>query len=170
MARRRLSEDAGADIATVNSGSIRGDRVYPAGPVTRRMLVALHPFDNVICIVAVPGRIVLEALDHGVSKFPAAAGMFPQVSGVSFTIDSGAPSDRKAVDVRVNGQPLDPAKIYTLAIPDFIFKGGDGYAMFPGGQVLVAPESGNLIVGALEKYVAAKRVIAPQVAGRIRVR
>ena len=75
------------------------------------------------------------------------------IRGVSFTIDSGAPSDRKAVDV-----------------PDFIFKGGDGYAMFPGGQVLVAPESGNLIVDALEKYVAAKRVIAPQVEGRIRVR
>jgi 2',3'-cyclic-nucleotide 2'-phosphodiesterase (5'-nucleotidase family) len=72
--------------------------------------------------------------------------------------------------VRVNGQPLDPARIYTLAIPDFIFKGGDGYTMFPGGQVLVTPEAGNLIVGALEKYVAAKRVIAPQIEGRITVR
>ncbi len=35
---------------------------------------------------------------------------------------------------------------------------------------LDAPESGNLIVGALETYVAAERGIAPQVEGRIRVR
>jgi hypothetical protein len=54
--------------------------------------------------------------------------------------------------------------------PQRMFKGGDGYTMFPGGQVVVAPEAGNLIVGALEKYVAAKRVIAPQIEGRITVR
>jgi hypothetical protein len=42
--------------------------------------------------------------------------------------------------------------------------------MFPGGQVLVTPEAGNLIVGALERYVTARREIAPRVEGRISVR
>src|SRR5882724_81390 len=32
-----IRADAGTDIAFVNSGSIRGSRVYPAGPITRRM-------------------------------------------------------------------------------------------------------------------------------------
>jgi len=165
-----IRADAGADIAIVNSGSIRGDRIYPAGPITRRTLLALHPFDNVICKVAVRGRVVIDALNTGVAKFPATAGAFPQVSGLAFAIEQRAPAGSRAVDVRVNGQPLEADKIYTLAIPDFLFKGGDGYTMFPGGQVLVTPEAGNLIIGALERYVTARREIAPRVEGRISVR
>jgi 5'-nucleotidase len=162
--------DAHADIAIVNSGSIRGDRVYPAGPIARRTIVALHPFGNVICTVAVPGRVVLEALDHGVAAFPAAAGQFPQVSGLTFVIDPAAPAGQRATDVRVAGEPLDPQRTYTVAIPDYLLKGGDGYTMFSGARVLVAPEAGDLIATALERYVAARREIAPRVEGRITVK
>jgi 5'-nucleotidase / UDP-sugar diphosphatase len=165
-----IRADAGADIAIVNAGSIRGDRVFPAGPITRRMLVSMHPFGNVVCKVQVPGRVVLDALNNGVASFPGAAGRFPQVSGVTFAIDRSAPADRKAVDVRVGGAPLDPQKTYTLAIPDYLYRGGDDYTMFPGAQVLIAPEAGDLIATALERYVAARREIAPRVEGRIAVR
>jgi 2',3'-cyclic-nucleotide 2'-phosphodiesterase (5'-nucleotidase family) len=165
-----LRADAGADIALVNSGSIRGDRIYAAGPITRRTIVSLHPLGNVICTVRVPGRVVLAALRNGVSKFPAAAGAFPQVSGLTFAIDPNAPADARVVDVRVNGTPLDPEKRYRVAIPDYIFKGGDGYTMFPGGDVLVAPEAGDLIVSALEKFIATRHEIAPAVEGRITVK
>jgi 5'-nucleotidase len=165
-----IRADSGAEIAIMNAGSIRGDRIYPAGPITRRTLLALHPFGNVICKIAVPGRVVLAALNHGVATFPAAAGAFPQVSGLRFAIDRSAPEEAKAADVRVDRQPLDLEKIYTLAIPDYMYKGGDGYTMFTGGQVLVTPEAGPLMVGALERYVAARREIAPRVEGRITVR
>src|SRR5262249_32397783 len=90
-----IRADAATDIAIVNAGSIRGDRVYPAGPITRRMLVSLHPFANVICKVAVPGRVVLAALNNGISVFPGAAGKFPQVSGLTFAIDRSAPAGRR---------------------------------------------------------------------------
>lgn len=165
-----IRADTKADVAIMNSGSIRGDRIYPAGPLRRRDLIAMLPFGNVSCTLAVPGRIVLEALNHGVSSFPASAGSFPQVSGVTFTIDRDAPASRRVVDVRVAGQALDLAKTYTLAIPDFILKGGDGYAMFAGEKVVVSPESGPLMVDELEKYVASKREIAPEIDGRITIR
>ena len=165
-----IRADAGADAAIVNSGGIRGDRIYPAGPLTRRTLVALHPFGNVVCTVRVTGRTLLAALNHGVSKLPASNGAFPQVSGLTFTIDQRAAADRRAADVRVGGAPLDLAKRYTLAIPDYILKGGDGYTMFADAEVVVAPEAGDLIGSAIEKYVAAKREIAPQVEGRITAR
>ena len=165
-----IRADAGADAAIVNSGAIRGDRIYPAGPLTRRTLVALHPFDNVVCTVRVDGRTIVAALNNGVSKFPASNGAFPQVSGLTFAIDQRAAADRRAVDVRVGGAPLDPAKRYTLAIPDYILKGGDGYTMFADTEVIVAPEAGDLVANAIEKYVGEQREIAPQVEGRITVR
>lgn len=161
--------EAQTDVALINGGSIRGDRVYPAGPITRRTVVAIHPFGNVICKLAVSGRLLLEALTSGVSKLPTAAGQFPQVSGVTMTVDANAPAATRVRDVRVNGAPLDPAKTYTLAIPDFVLKGGDNYTMFAGQRVLVGPEAGDLLVTALEKYIAAHGQIAPQVDGRIKV-
>jgi len=165
-----LRDDAKADVAIMNSGSIRGDRIYPAGPLKRRDLVAMLPFGNVTCVVAVPGRIVLDALNHGVSALPAANGWFPQISCLTMTVDASAPVGNRVRDVRVAGQPLDPAKTYTLAIPDFVLKGGDGYTMFAGQKVIVTPEAGTLMVAGLEKYVAAKGAVAPVIDHRITIR
>ena len=36
----------------------------------------------------VPGQCILDALEFGVSKHPTASGGFPQVSGISFDIDT----------------------------------------------------------------------------------
>ena len=121
-------------------------------------------------MLALPGRVVLEALNHGVSTLPAQDGRFPQVSGLTMTVDRSAPVGSRVRDVRVNGQPLDPNKIYTVAIPDFVLKQGDDYTMFAGQPIRVGPEAGDLISNALEKYVAARREIAPAVDGRIIIR
>ncbi len=39
--------------------------------------------------------------------------------------------------------------------------------MFAGQRVLIQPESGDLLVSALENYVASKKEIAPEIDGRI---
>jgi 2',3'-cyclic-nucleotide 2'-phosphodiesterase (5'-nucleotidase family) len=127
----------------------------------------MHPFGNVLCTLEASGRVMLSALEIGVSRLPVAAGQFPQVSGLTMKVDLKAPPGNRVRDVRVQGQPLDANRTYTLAIPDFVFKGGDNYTMFAGQRVLVGPEAGNLIVSALEKYVAAKGEIAPEIDGRI---
>ncbi|HUK33290.1 MAG TPA: 5'-nucleotidase C-terminal domain-containing protein, partial [Vicinamibacterales bacterium] len=87
-----LRDDVNADVGLSNAGGARGSRVYPAGPLTRRTLLSIHPFGNVTCKVAVSGRVLLEALNHGVSKLPGGAGQFPQISGVTMHVDTNAPS------------------------------------------------------------------------------
>jgi 5'-nucleotidase len=164
-----IRADADAEIAILNSGALRGDRVHRPGPLTRRTLLEIHPFGNVVCKVAVSGRIVLEALNSGVAKLPAAAGQFPQVSGLTMRVDLKAPAGDRVRDVRVHGAPLDPDRTYTVAIPDFVLRGGDEYSVFDGQRVLISPESGDLLVTALEKYVKAVREIAPTVDGRITI-
>ena len=159
--------EAAADVAIINSGGIRGDRVYPAGPLSRRTIVEMHPFGNVVCKVAVPGRVVLQALNNGVARMPATAGRFPQVSGLTMRVNAGAPFGQRVSDVRVNGAPLDPDKTYTVAIADYMLNGGDGYGMFAGYPVLISPESGELVVNALQKLVAAVREVAPATEQRI---
>jgi 5'-nucleotidase len=160
---------AKTEIALVNAGGIRGDRVFAAGPLTRRTLLEMHPFGNIVCTLAVPGRVVLQALESGVSKLPAAAGQFPQVSGLTMEVNRAAAGHR-VTRVVVDGKPLDPDRVYTIAVPDFVLKGGDQYAMFSGQRVLVGPEAGDLVANAIEKYVAASSPISPKTEGRIVIR
>jgi 5'-nucleotidase len=158
---------ARSDIAMVNGGGIRGDRVHQPGPLTRRTLIEIHPFGNVVSTLSVPGRVVTAALEHGVSRLPASAGQFPQVSGLTFRVNPEAAAGSRVSDVRVQNAPLDPNRTYTLAIPDFLLAGGDGYTMFKGQTVLVGPEAGPTMASALENYVAERREVAPEVEGRI---
>jgi len=162
-----LRENVNADVALSNAGGARGSRVYPAGPVTRRLLLSIHPFGNVACEVAVSGRVLLDALNHGVSQLPGGAGQFPQLSGVTMKVNVAAPAGRRVSDVRVNGQPIDLMKTYTVALPDYVMSGGDGYAMFQGQKVLVDAQSGDLMVLALEKYIAKRGTVSPSIEGRI---
>jgi 5'-nucleotidase / UDP-sugar diphosphatase len=164
-----MRASAGADIAILNSGGIRGDRIFAAGPLTKRSLLEMLPFGNVVCKIAAPGRVILAALNHGVSKLPASAGQFPQVSGLTMTVDANRPASDRVTNVRVADQPLDPNRTYTVALPDFLLKGGDGYSMWSGQRVLVDAETGDLMVSVLEKYVADKVNVTQTIDGRITV-
>jgi 5'-nucleotidase len=164
-----MREQADTDIAIVNAGGIRGNRVYPSGPLARRALVEIHPFGNVVTTLSVSGRVVLEALNFGTSRLPIAAGQFPQVSGLTMRVDLRAPPASRVRDVKVHGQPLDLDRLYTVAIPDFVMQGGDGYTMFNRRQVLVGPESGPLMLQALERYIVERGDIAPTIEGRITI-
>jgi 2',3'-cyclic-nucleotide 2'-phosphodiesterase (5'-nucleotidase family) len=122
----------------------------------------------VICEVAVTGRVLLQALENGASLLPdyANAGRFPQVSGLTMTVNLSLPPGRRIQNVRVGGAPLDPDRTYTLALPDFVLEGGDGYTMFGASRVLVDKENGTPIRDALEDAITGKD-IGPQIDGRI---
>lgn len=167
-----IRHDAEADVAIVNAGGIRGDRVHRPGDVTRRLLLELHPFGNVVTRIEVTGRVLMQALEHGMSRLPASAGQFPQVSGMTLRVDVGAPVGSRVKDVRINSpgdRPLDPDARYTLALPDFLLLGGDGYEMFTGQRVLISPDAGTPIAVVLERFVETWRTLSPKIEGRIRI-
>lgn len=159
-----------ADIAIANAGGVRGDRVYPAGPLSRRTLITMAPFGNVVCKVEARGHVILSALNSAVARLPASDGRFPQVSGMTMKVDQTAPAGNRVTDVRIGGRPIDLELVYTVAISDYQLKGGDGYGMFLGQRLLVGPESGPLVVTALEKYVSARGDVNPAIEGRVEMR
>lgn len=168
IADAMLAETA-AEIAILNGGSIRSNRVYPAGELTRRSLVAIHPFGGTICAVELSGDAILRALNHGVARLEEVVGRFPQVGGMRFRIDPERPPGDRVLDVMVGDAPLDPEHDYQVAIVDYVLEGGDGYAMFSEGRVLIGPEEGSLLVTALEEAVRARGEIRPRVEGRIQL-
>ncbi len=53
------------------------------------------------------------------------------MAGISAVLDHAA---GRARDVRINGQPLDPAATYRVVTNSFVAAGGDGYEVFKRGQ------------------------------------
>lgn len=85
---------------------------------------ASFPFEDPVVVVKIKGQQLLEALQNGVSKYPALDGRFPQVSNISFTFDPSRKSHDRIVGVQVGGKPLDVNQEFSLATRDFMVKGG----------------------------------------------
>jgi 5'-nucleotidase/UDP-sugar diphosphatase len=62
-----LRKRANADAAIVGGGGIRNE--IPAGIVTRGMVANAFPFDNTLCLVRISGKAIVEALEHGLSRY-----------------------------------------------------------------------------------------------------
>jgi len=156
-----------ADAAIMNGGGIRGNQLVPAGPLTRRDINALLPFLNVLVMLEVPGKVLLEVLERSVSVYPRESGGFLQVSGLSFVFDPTRPPGQRVVRVVVGGQPLDPERRYKLATNSYTAGGGDGYAMLATAKPLVFPEDGPGLAETLLEAIERAGVIAPATEGRI---
>ena len=75
-----------------------------------------------------PGRILKEVLENGVSKWPKFDGRWPLTSGVHMKFDPDRePGDRIIELLEESGQPVDMDKVYVVAVNDFIAGGKDGY-------------------------------------------
>ena len=152
----------GAELGLVNGGAIRSDSVLRPGPLTRRDVLAIHPFPDSVVSIEVTGQVLREALENGVSRSAEedGPGRFPQVSGMSYAFDVCRPAGERIVSVRVHGEPLEPQRTYTLATNSFLSGGGDGYVMFKGAKYRVAPKKGPTTQDVLRSAFAAQPLTA----------
>ena len=138
----------GTQTALIGAGSVRTN--LEAGEVTYKDVVDILPYCNEVIMTEVSGRMLLDALEFGVSFLPNRSGAFPQVSGITFRVNKDIESsvrldekkqfisvdgEYRVSDVKIDGKDLDPDAIYTLAITSYLFTGGDGYTMFGDGNI-----------------------------------
>jgi 5'-nucleotidase len=126
---------------------------YAAGPphdIVLGDIFTVLPFGNILNTRTVTGAQLWLALENGVRAIQpsgtGADGRFPQISGFEFSfrhdVASGCTGPTTCVVNRVqsvalsDGTPI-PNSIsatYTMALPNFVNLGGDGYYMFNDGQ------------------------------------
>lgn len=106
MARQKL--DAKVDAAFMNAGGIRLPDL-PAGAVTRGKVYELMPFDNLMVLLKVKGRLLKEYLD----TLAANDGVIE--SGITMQI-----TNKAAQQVVVGGNPLDLNAEYTIVHSDYV--------------------------------------------------
>jgi 2',3'-cyclic-nucleotide 2'-phosphodiesterase (5'-nucleotidase family) len=160
-----------ADVAIMNGGGIRAGKVYPAGtPVTRRDVLAELPFGNLLVVLAVKGSDLREAIENGLSRLPAIAGRFPQVSGMRVEYDPQRPAGSRVVSIEVGGAPLDPGRIYKVATNDFLARGGDGYTSLTHNAPAVPPSDSPRLSNEVMVYLREMGGVRTSVDGRMHAR
>ena len=175
------------DFALLNGGGIRDS--FPAksyipadttlvrtgtGPldVTLGDALTVFPFGNQIATTVVTGANLWTALENGVGGSYPADGRFPNISGLKFSFDASKAIGSRIVEVtKLDGTPIaKDDKEYTLATPDFIVYGGDGYVnVFTPSKAKVQGALLDLFVDALKADLAAGKVTkVPTADGRIK--
>ena len=130
-----------ADIAICNGGGIRAN--IKAGEINFGDVLDVAPFSNLMCIIEMPGQTILDALEFGAKLLPVKSGAFLHTAGLTYKVNTSIPTsvifgehgeflgvkgERRVYDVFVNGEKLDPEKIYKVAGTDYTLRaGGDGY-------------------------------------------
>ena len=154
----------GIEVALQNGGGVRAG--IDAGPVTMGEVLTVLPFQNTLSTFQVPGSVLLNALEHGVSQAEEGAGRFPQVAGVTFSFDTSQPVGQRVREVVVGGAPLEPGRMYGVVSNNYVRNGGDGYAMFVAAQD--AYDFGPDVADVLAEYMIRNGPYTPYRDGRIR--
>lgn len=154
-----------ADCCIMASGTIRGDQIYPPGILKLKDIMNCFPFEDPVVVLKLPGKAILDALENGVSLYPALEGRFPQVSNIIFSFDPKQPVGKRVKDVQIGSEPLDITREYVLATRDYMARGKDGYtSLLPkskGGpaEVIVSEENGLLIPTIIRQYFLSLKVL-----------
>lgn len=172
-------------VAITNGGGIRA--AIKVGDVTKKDIKTVLPFGNTIEVIYVTGNELLEALEASTFCVPESIGGFPQVSGISYTISTGAVYDANAetypastyygpksinrVTINsINGKDFKANDTYAVVTNNFSAAGGDTYYAFKAATAKF--DTGVPLDEAVMEYVTTelKGVIGEQYAapqGRI---
>lgn len=136
-----------------NDGGLRAP--IGAGPISVAEIFELMPFENFMAILEFTGHQV----DSLAQQIAATDG--EPVSGLRFVIRDG-----RAVDILIDGSPLDRNARYRLVSADFLANGGGGW---PQLWTPISREDLPILVrDAIEQYVREAGTVDPVLDGRIR--
>lgn len=144
------------DIAVTNNGGLRVP--IPEGPITVGALFELMPFENALVLLTLSGTQV-DSLAGQIARIGG-----EPVAGLTFAIEE--PS-RRAVDVRVNGEPVDPGRLYHVVTSDYLADIGGGLPVLSEYRERV--DVGVTLRDAFITYTRQTGVIEPRLEGRITV-
>ena len=139
----------------VNEGGLRIP--LAAGPILMRHAYELLPFENFVIVLSLSGAQLEELADQ------IARTTGEPVAGWTMELDGD-----DAVNVRVNGEPVDLDRIYRLATVDYLVNGGGAWGVLWEVEPGAREELDILIRTAFVEYLRERGTVSPVLDGRIR--
>ena len=148
------------DVAITNMGGLRNS--LPQGDVTFGNVYEIFPFENSLCLLTMNGKSLMD--------------LFVQIAKLGGEGLSGArlviTKDGKLKDAKINGQEIEPDKLYTVATLDYLAEGNDGMTAFLEATERVCPEKATIrqiIVNYIEEMEKKGKSVTATLDGRITV-
>lgn len=121
-----------AEVGLVNVGGLRTS--LAEGDITYGDIYRILPFENTLCIVSLTG----DQLRRLFENIAAAGG--EGISGACMVISK----DKKLLDVKVNGMPIDANRMYRVSTIDYLTEGNGGMDVLKDSVEKFQPEGATL--------------------------
>lgn len=156
-----------AEIALFNGGTLRNP--LPVGQVSRGDVLGALPFHNTLSVVALPGKVIRQALEHGLANYDKGSGAFLQAAGLRYQFNLNKKPGQRVGYIAVqdkNGQwqPLNSAAQYRVVTLNYLTDAGDGFSMLGPFNWL---NSELLLSSVVEQYIEQNSRLRPRLEGRI---
>jgi len=149
------------DFAFINSGTLRIDDTI-SGDILYEDIGRTFGFSSNLRYMTVSGAEFRQVMEAGYRGPGGSQGYFPQISGFRVCVDRSLESGSRIVSLQVptdaGWREIDVGKDYTLVVPDFLYRGGDGYQL-PKERPASRPASEL-------KYLVLDAIVRAQAEGR----
>ncbi|CAL4059580.1 unnamed protein product, partial [Meganyctiphanes norvegica] len=146
-----------SDLALLNAGTIRGDKIHKQGDFKVKDLMTILPMLTPLVVIEITGKNIVEALENGVSKYHEESGRFLQVAGVEFVFNPDAPVGSRVPSdlVMVADKYVNLDDKYRLTTTEYLRKGKDDFTMFPDCTILVDEEECPMLTCCVQNHFEA---------------
>jgi len=119
---------AKSDIAFVAATSFSDGVMLPKGTVNTADVASslVYKSENVV-IVKLTGDQVLKAMEQSLFLYPKSNSAFLQFSGLVVTFKPEADAGKRVVTIKLDGETVEPKKMYHVAMPAPLANGGLAY-------------------------------------------
>jgi len=147
------------DFSVSNYGGLRVPSLS-AGPINVGQIFELMPFDNTLVVLTLDEATLMQLFDR-----MADYGGWPISNQVSYRIQN-----KKAVDIRIHGKPIEAGRKYTMATSNFVANGGDNcFFLVDQPKVKLGHLFRDALIAFAREETAEGRVLQAKTEGRVRV-
>jgi len=153
-AATRAPDRGGARFALMNPGGVRAPlacRGTPPCPVAFGDVFTMQPFGNNLVVMSLSGAEIKQMLEDQQRAGRTAPSFLHVSQSLSYRWLARAPYGQRVTDLRLDGQPIDPAASYRFTVNSFMAEGGDGITMLRQGRDRLG---GELDIDALVAFLA----------------
>ncbi len=98
------------------------------------------------------GMDILTGLEFGLSEIEMNDEFMLQVSGLEYAYDGTKPAGERLVNVKINGLPIDPQKVYSVTANEMVI----GFLSYVG----ITPSEQQILIGVTEFQALADYIVA----------
>ena len=165
----RLTAFNDVQLALLNGGALRS--ALPQGRVTHGHVLGTLPFRNAPVKTRMRGDILMQVLEHGVSRYGEDDGRFLQVSGLRYAFSPANPVGSRITKVEALGMDnqwhaLDLSEHYMVVTQEYMARGGDSYTML---EPLQWHKGNRLASEVLGLFIETHSPVEARLEGRIKI-